>query len=133
MRMRSVFKHSAQALLEGALIATLVVVLIAGTAFAGGKSARGGGTGASVWFEPVTTTVGSTYVIAGSGFRANTFVSVGARYADTTWWPSGPTDSTGSFRFTATARTPGEIVHDVYEKARNGYRLKLSVILHVDN
>ena len=41
MRIRSVLTHSAQAILEGALIATMVVGLIAGTAFA----ARGGGGG----------------------------------------------------------------------------------------
>jgi hypothetical protein len=50
MRIGSVFKHSAQAILEGALIATLVVGLIAGTAFAargggGGKPGGGGTTG----------------------------------------------------------------------------------------
>ena len=44
MRIRSVLKHSAQALAEGALISILVVGLIAGTAFA----ARGGGKPAPV-------------------------------------------------------------------------------------
>ena len=41
MRIRSVLKHSTMAVLEGALIAALVVGLMAGTAFA----ARGGGGG----------------------------------------------------------------------------------------
>jgi hypothetical protein len=41
MRIRSVLKHSTMAVLEGALVATLVVGLMAGTAFA----ARGGGGG----------------------------------------------------------------------------------------
>jgi hypothetical protein len=48
MRIRSVLSHSTQAILEGALIATLVVGLMAGTAFAGrgsgGKPGGGGGT-----------------------------------------------------------------------------------------
>lgn len=44
MRIRSVLTHAAQALLEGLLIATLVVGLIAGTAFAG-KPTRGGAGG----------------------------------------------------------------------------------------
>ena len=46
MRIRSVFTHSGQALLEGALIAMLVVGLMAGTAFAarGGGKPSGGGT-----------------------------------------------------------------------------------------
>src|SRR4051794_32584044 len=41
MRIRSVVSHSGQAVLEGALIATLVVGLMAGTAFAGGKGGGG--------------------------------------------------------------------------------------------
>ena len=41
MRIRSVFKHSTQAVLEAALVSLLVVGLMAGTAFA----ARGGGGG----------------------------------------------------------------------------------------
>src|SRR4051794_25332188 len=51
MRIRSVVSHSGQAVLEGALIATLVVGLMAGTAFAGGKGGGGkpggGATGGS--------------------------------------------------------------------------------------
>ena len=43
MRIRSVFKHSTQAILEGALISLLVVGLIAGTALAG--KGTGGGKG----------------------------------------------------------------------------------------
>jgi hypothetical protein len=46
MRIRSVFNHTVQALLEGVLIAMLIVGLIAGTAFAakggGGKPGSGG-------------------------------------------------------------------------------------------
>ena len=50
MRMRSVLKHSTQAVLEGALISLLVVGLVAGTSLAakggktGGGSTAGGGT-----------------------------------------------------------------------------------------
>ena len=62
MRIRSVLTHSAQAILEGALIATLVVGLMAGTAFAargggGGHSKPGGGStsgGGTVAVEMVT-------------------------------------------------------------------------------
>ena len=39
MRIRSVLTHSGQAVLEGALIAMLVVGLMAGTAFAGKAAA----------------------------------------------------------------------------------------------
>jgi hypothetical protein len=41
MRIRSVFSHSLQAILEGALIALIVVGLIAGTALAGKPSRTG--------------------------------------------------------------------------------------------
>jgi hypothetical protein len=43
MRIRSVLTHSTQAVLEGALIATMVVGLLAGTAFAGKPGGGGGG------------------------------------------------------------------------------------------
>ena len=43
MRIRSVLTHSAQAILEGAIVATLVVGLLAGTAFAGKPGGGGGG------------------------------------------------------------------------------------------
>jgi hypothetical protein len=42
MRFRSVISHSTQAIAEGALIAILVVGLLAGTAFAGGRGGGGG-------------------------------------------------------------------------------------------
>ena len=43
MRIRSVLTHSGQGVLEGALIATLVVGVMAGTAFAGKPTGGGGG------------------------------------------------------------------------------------------
>src|SRR5215210_6308346 len=46
MRIRSVFKHSTQVVVEGALVSLLVVGLMAGTAFAGkGGGGHGGGGG----------------------------------------------------------------------------------------
>lgn len=56
MRVRSVVKHSGQAVLEGALASLLVVGLMAGTAFA----ARGGGNGS-------TTGGGSLALVLASG------------------------------------------------------------------
>ena len=52
MRIRSVLTHSSQVVLEGALVALLVVGLVAGTAFAakgggGGHGKPGGGSGAT--------------------------------------------------------------------------------------
>ncbi|HET9522345.1 MAG TPA: hypothetical protein VFO73_14950 [Candidatus Limnocylindrales bacterium] len=74
MRIRSVFNHSFQAVLEGALIAMIVVGLIAGTAFAakgGGKVGAGGtlalvmvtdanGNGLPNWGDQVTFNVSTT-------------------------------------------------------------------------
>src|SRR6476469_4738078 len=45
MRIRSVLKHSTMAVLEGALVASLVVGLMAGTALAGKPGGGGGGGG----------------------------------------------------------------------------------------
>jgi hypothetical protein len=45
MRIRSVLKHSAQALAEGSLIALLVVGLMAGSVFAAPGGGKGGGKG----------------------------------------------------------------------------------------
>jgi hypothetical protein len=47
MRMKSVLNHSAQAIVEGALVSLLVVGLLAGTAFAGKGGAGGGSHGGS--------------------------------------------------------------------------------------
>jgi hypothetical protein len=51
MRIRSVLKHTAQALVEGSLIALLVVGLMAGSVFAG-KPTGGGGTGGGGHTKP---------------------------------------------------------------------------------
>ena len=89
MRIRSVLKHSTQAVLEGALIASLVVGLMAGTAFAGkpgggggGKPPRGGASGSiALALVSDANTNGSpnwndtiTFTVTGGG--TNPFVSV---------------------------------------------------------
>lgn len=140
----SVISRHVRALTTRAIEAALIVAIIVGAMLAFGLAtgnspagadsvfaARGGRTDVTVTFEPGSSSVGATYVIAGSGFKANSFVSIGARYADVTWWASGPTDSQGRFSLTLKATTAGAIVHDVYEKARSGYRLKTSVTLQV--
>jgi hypothetical protein len=60
MRIRSVLKHSTMAVLEGALVATLVVGLMAGTAFAA-RGGHGGSTGGGS--SSVTVSPGGPYVI----------------------------------------------------------------------
>lgn len=56
MRIKSVFKHSGQAVLEGALVSLLVVGLMAGTAFAarGGKANPGSGS-STITLAPLVT------------------------------------------------------------------------------
>jgi hypothetical protein len=97
MRIRSVLSHSAQAVVEGALIATLVVGLVAGTAFAakgGGAPTSGGkhgGGGSSGSFSLIL--LDSTDGVAHLGQRVTFDVStsastpyVGVRcYQDSTW------------------------------------------------
>src|SRR6476646_4314602 len=79
MRIRSVLTHSAQAVLEGAIIATLVVGLLAGTAFAGKPGGGGGGshkpggggtTSATVAVNPNPVGVGAAYTLSGCGYKA---------------------------------------------------------------
>ena len=72
MRIRSVLKHSTMAVLEGALVASLVVGLMAGTALAG-KPGGGGGHGkpggsgtspATVAVNPNIVGVGVSYTVS---------------------------------------------------------------------
>jgi hypothetical protein len=75
MRIGSVLKHSGQAVLEGALIAMLVVGLMAGTTFAAKPVPTSSGSGAcSVNPNPVT--VGADYTLTGTGLGAYALVNV---------------------------------------------------------
>jgi hypothetical protein len=97
-----------------------------------GHGGAGGGTGAAIVFDPAQVALGATYQVKGSGFKPNTWVTVGAHYADTTWWTSGVTDGQGGFSLTMTARSPGEIMHEASEMTRNGqFRFKASASLTV--
>jgi hypothetical protein len=75
MRIRSVLTHSTQAVLEGALIATMVVGLIAGTAFAAKPGPASSGSG-SCSASPSPVAVGTDYTLTGTGLGANTIVNV---------------------------------------------------------
>jgi hypothetical protein len=92
MRIRSVLKHTAQALIEGSLIALLVVGLMAGSVFAakptaggggGGKHGGGGSTSGSLALVLVTDTNangsanwGDTITFTVTGGGTNPYVSV---------------------------------------------------------
>jgi hypothetical protein len=111
------------------LLAALMLVsvlAITPAAVAGkGKGARAGGsTGATMSFSPTQTTVGSQYWVNGSGFRPNTWVTVGAHFPDTTWWNSQKTDGAGRFSLLFTATSAGQIYHEAKEQGKSG-RLRL--------
>lgn len=111
MRISSVFKHSGQAVLEGALVSLLVVGLMAGTAFA----AKGGGASTSafsvadgIFGQTTTAQRGSstaTWVRArcyqGGSLVYEQYVSYGANQSvtltlgPTPMWSSGAATCTG--------------------------------------
>jgi hypothetical protein len=116
------------------LTATLSVAL-AGPALAArpGGGGGGGGTGATITFDSTQVTVGMQYRVTGTGFKANTWVTFGAYYPDTTWWSSGVTDGQGNFAATFTATGSGQILHEAKEQGNNGrVRLMASATLTVN-
>ena len=116
-----------------AIALVALVALVAGPATAGGKgNGRGGPSRGSLAFSSDHVVVGADYQVAGSGFPANTWVSVGARFG-TTYWGSGVTDGSGRFSFTFSAESAGQIVHDAYTQGNNGsWRLATSATATVD-
>jgi hypothetical protein len=118
------------------LIAVLVMViglgLLAGQTSAAPSSKGAGPTQAVLQLTPSTVVVGSTYQESGTGFRANTWVTVGAHYDGVVYWSSIKTDGYGRFTITATAEAAGSIFHEAKEQARNGsLRLKATATLTV--
>ncbi len=84
MRIGSVLKHSSQAVLEGAIVATLVVGLLAGTALAG-KPTGGGSTGGGGHHKPGGTNSTATVLVAPDPVPAySTFQITGCGYTPST-------------------------------------------------
>ncbi len=86
MQIRSILTHAAQALLEGLLIATLVVGLIAGTAFAGKPSggSPSGSLGASC--NPCALSTVATFTGSGlDGTNPRGMVAVTDGSGSTSW------------------------------------------------
>ena len=124
MRIRSVFSHVAQAVLEGALISLLVVGLMASTAFAakptagsGGHGHKGGGgtTGtATLVVSPNPVPAYSTFQITGCGYQPGVGVQLNL-YAPggmAVW--GGVADSGGClYNATGWANAPGSARLDV--------------------
>lgn len=114
-------------------IVVLVVALAVVPAAVAGKRGSGGATGAAISFDPSSAVVGQQYRVNGTGFRPNTWVTVGAHFADTTWWNSKVTDSQGKFSLTFTATSPGQVLHEAKEMGRNNrLRLRASSTLTVN-
>ena len=98
VRIRSVISHSAQAVLEGALISFIVVGLIAGSAFAA-KGGGGGRTASGVSISVPNGVFGGTTtatVTGGSGEWAHIICMQNGQTALLSW---EPTDSTGHASF----------------------------------
>ena len=107
-----------------AAVSLLAVALMLVPAALAGKGAAGSGTGATITFAPGTATVGQLYTVTGSGFRPNPWVTVGAHFADTTWWNSQVSDAQGRISLSFTATSPGSVYHEAKQQGNNG-RLRL--------
>ena len=108
-----------------AAVAALVLMLML---VPGALAARGGGggagTGATIAFDTSSAVVGQEYHVVGSGFKPNTWVTVGAHYSDTTWWNSQVSDAQGRISLSFTATSPGQVYHEAKQQGANG-RLRL--------
>ena len=107
-----------------AAVALIASLSISSAVAAPQQGGSGGATGAVITFDRPEVTVGETYHVNGSGFRPNTWVTVGARFADTTWWNSQITDGGGRFSLAFTATSAGSVLHEAKERGSNG-RLRL--------
>jgi hypothetical protein len=119
MRIRSVLSHSAQAVLEGALIAILVVGLVAGTAFA----ARGGahstsGSSATVTVNPDPVDVGAQYTVSGCGYKAGTPLDIKLYTSTATVVLMTGGDANGCFSADNTIWSPSSVRVEVWQYGR---------------
>ena len=110
-------------LLALSAVLALALSLSISSAFAGGKGSTGS-TGAQITFDRSQVMVGETYYVSGTGFRPNTWVTVGAHFPDTIWWNSQITDAQGRFRLAFKATSAGQIYHEAKEQGNSG-RLRL--------
>ena len=97
------------------LAAVILVLAVAPAAFARG----GHGHDASITFPSPSVAVGQQYQVIASGFKPNTWVTVGAHYPDMTWWNSGITDDQGNISLKFNATSAGQIYHEAREMAPN--------------
>lgn len=132
-----------------AIVAVVVILgaaLGAGSALAakGGIKGKPGGNGgnghggngdngsATLVLAPDPVAAYDEYVVTGSGFTPNAFVSVGVKHPDATYWTTVMTDGDGAFSFTKTAKGPGEVIHEAYQqKSKRCWEMKASATLTV--
>jgi hypothetical protein len=123
VRIRSVFAHSAQAVVEGALVSLLVVALMAGTAFAAKPAAGtgghkgGGGTGSSATLVATPTQLqgGVTYTVSGSGYQPDWVVAISVADPGCCAAFNIGSDSTGHISFTLTSGAAGTYAIKAYK------------------
>jgi hypothetical protein len=109
---------------RAAVVALILALLIVPAALAAKGGGGGGGSGATIEFAPSSVVVGDEYRVVGSGFRPNTWVTVGAHFSDTTWWNSQISDAQGNISLSFTATSPGRVDHEAKQQGQNG-RLRL--------
>jgi hypothetical protein len=110
------------AVLSVAVLALVPAALAAQAGKGGGSGAKT--TGASLKFSSPTVVVGQQYQVTGSGFAANTWVTVGAHFPDTTYWASQVTDGSGNLNLTFTATSAGQVYHEAKQLSNNGTTLR---------
>jgi hypothetical protein len=126
MRIRSVLNHSVQAVLEGALIAMLVVGLMAGTALAGKSGGGGGGHGgggkpggtltAQAVVAPNPVPAYSRFSITGCGYKPSVGLQFTLYAPDSTNVWGGSADANGCLvNASGWANAPGSARLDVLE------------------
>ena len=125
MRIGSVLKHTSQAVLEGALIAALVVGLVAGTAFAakgGGGTGGHGKPGGSGWTATATLVVSpdpaaaySDFKYSGCGYTPNAGVQFNLYAPGVTHIWAQTADSAGCITGFSWASAPGSARLDALE------------------
>ncbi len=103
-----------------ALALFAVLALLVSFSVTAAQAAPGAAAGAQISFDRTGVMVGESYRVNGSGFRPNTWVTVGAHFADTTWWNSQITDGEGRFSLAFTATSPGDVFHEPKERGNTG-------------
>lgn len=121
MRIRSITTHVFGAVAEGALIALLVTSVVAGVALAGKPAATGPG---SITVTPNPVALGTTYHVAGSGFKPDLAVNINLAQPYCCRAFTVIADSSGNWAFETGTNLAGTYKVDAYQRL-NGRKLTL--------